>query len=297
MASRDWEAQFREWAKPPGKTEGDRCDNAVSAIRNAISASQELRSRGISVFAHGSYRNNTNVRKDSDVDIGILCTDTFYYDLPEGTTAEAFGIRPSDYHYEQYKREVEDALVSHFGKSAVKRGNVALDIREASYHVEADVAAFFQHRRYDQRETHSQGVELLTDKERARVINWPEQHYENGVAKNKNTGTRFKSIVRILKAMSNEMTEEGIKNGSIPGFLIECLVWNVPNNRFQNYSYTADAKASIVFLYEQTKTEKPCHEWGEVSELKYLFRSAQKWTREQANAFTVAAWNYAGWGD
>lgn len=40
--ARDWEAQFREWAKPPGKTEQNRCDNAASAIRNAIKANQQL---------------------------------------------------------------------------------------------------------------------------------------------------------------------------------------------------------------------------------------------------------------
>jgi tRNA nucleotidyltransferase (CCA-adding enzyme) len=70
--SRDWEAQFRAWAKPPGKTEEERCSNAASAIRNAIKASDKLRNRGISIFAQGSYRNNTNVRQDSDVDIGML---------------------------------------------------------------------------------------------------------------------------------------------------------------------------------------------------------------------------------
>ena len=40
---RDWEAQFRDWAKPPSKTEEDRCNNAVSAIRNAINANDKLR--------------------------------------------------------------------------------------------------------------------------------------------------------------------------------------------------------------------------------------------------------------
>ena len=49
--ARDWEAQFRQWAKPPGKTEQDRCNNAASAIRNAINASDKLRNRGVSIFA------------------------------------------------------------------------------------------------------------------------------------------------------------------------------------------------------------------------------------------------------
>lgn len=94
--ARDWEAQFRVWAKPPGQMEQERCDNAVSAIRNAINASDKLNRRGITVFVHGSYRNNTNVRQDSDVDVGILCTDMFFYDLPEGMTAQDFSSRVSD---------------------------------------------------------------------------------------------------------------------------------------------------------------------------------------------------------
>ena len=295
--SRDWEAAFRSWAKPPAKTEQDRCDNAVSAIRNAIKASDKLGARGISVFAQGSYRNNTNVRKDSDVDIGILCTDTFFLDLPEGTTRETFGILPATYAYEQYKNDIEEALVDYFGRSAVKRGNKAFDIHETSYHVEADVAAFFEHRRYAVDGTYLEGVELRPDKGGRRVINWPEQHYENGVGKNKQTGRRFKSVVRILKAVSNEMAEAGFAGGDIPGFLIECLVWNVPNDRFGHYSYADDVTAALVFEYNHTTTGDSCREWGEVSELKYLFRPSQTWTREHANAFAMAAWNYAELGE
>lgn len=296
MMQRDWERQFKEWAQPPGKTEQERCDNAVSAIRNAIKAHDKLSTRDLLVFIHGSYRNNTNVRKDSDIDIGILCTDTFFFALPEGWTKEALRLPDATYHYEQYKNEVEEALVDYFGRSAVKRGNKAFDIHETSYHVEADVSAFFEHRRYLTNGKHLEGVELLTDKEQRRVINWPEQHYENGVNKNKQTGTRFKSIVRILKTLSNEMGEARIAGGDIPGFLSECLVWNVPNESFQHYTYTDDVKEAIKFIYQQTKSDDLCHEWGEVSELIYLFRQSQKWTREQANAFTAAAWTYAGFG-
>lgn len=281
--SRDWETQFRDWAKPPGKTEKERCDNAESAIRNAIAASKKLQTRGISVFTQGSYRNNTNVRKDSDVDIGILCTDTFFYGLPDGTTREDFRIIPATYDYEQYKNEVEEALVNYFGSQAVQRGDKAFDVHGTSYHVEADVVAFFEHRRYQSDGTYLKGVELQTDKEKRRVINWPEQHYENGVQKNKHTGTRFKSIVRVLKALSGEMTEAGNRTVDIPGFLIECLVWNAPDNHFQHPSYVSDTRSVLYYLYENTRSDGLCEEWGEVSELKYLFRPSQKWTRDQAN--------------
>jgi len=294
---RDWEAQFRQWAKPPSQTEQDRCDNAESAIHNAIEASEKLQAHNVSVFTQGSYKNNTNVRRDSDVDIGIRCGSTFLNDYPEGTTSETFDFFSSDYQYEQFKNEVEEALVIYFGRAAVKRGNKAFDIHETSYHVEADVAAFFTHRRFSKNSSYHEGVALFTDNENRRIINWPEQHYDNGVDKNKKTGKRFKSIVRILKALSNEMAEAGISAGDVPGFLIECLVWNVENDHFQHLTFHADVRAALAFLFNNTRSHEQCKEWGEVSELIYLFHSQQKWTWQKAHAFIAAAWDYIGFED
>ena len=291
-----FEEEFKDWARPPGQTEKNRCENAKSVIRNAINASHKLKLRDISIFVQGSYRNNTNVRKESDVDIGILCKDTFFYHLPKGTTEKDVGIFPASYHYNQFKNEVEEALIAYLGTHAISRGNKAFDIHETSYHVDADASAFFEHRRYESNGNYISGVELLSDKDNKIIINWPEQHYDNGVEKNKSTGMRYKSIVRILKTLSLEMAEEGINAAKIPGFLIECLVWNVPDNNFQNSTLTADLKAALIFLYNSTKTESACQEWGEVSDLKYLINPAQKWTREQANAFLLAVWNYLGFG-
>lgn len=290
----DWEQTFRECAKPPGKTESDRCENAEKAIRNAISASSALNKRNIKVFTQGSYRNRTNVQKDSDVDIGILCYDTFFMDLPEGFTRENFNISPPTYEYTQFKNEVGQALVSYFGQRSVTRGNKAYNVRENSYHVEADVAPFFEHRRYDKNGRFQSGVELRPDNG-GNVINWPEQHYENGVSKNTSTNQRFKSLVRIIKSLCNNMSDNQIAAAqNVPGFLIECLVWNVPNDNFGYHSYANDVRANLAFLFNNTRNDQDCGGWGEVSELKYLFRGNQKWTRQEAHSFVSAAWDYIG---
>lgn len=76
--SDNWEDKFTSWASPPGQTEQTKCDNAVSVIHNAIDASSALSSRAITVFAQGSYRNRTNVRADSDVDVCVLCRDSMF---------------------------------------------------------------------------------------------------------------------------------------------------------------------------------------------------------------------------
>ena len=96
--------------------------------------------------------------------------------LPEGISAESIGDGPADYNYAQYKNEVEEELVNHFGSSAVTRGNIAIDVRETSYHVDADVTPFFEHRRYRPNRTSISGVELRTDKN-LKIINWPDTCY------------------------------------------------------------------------------------------------------------------------
>ena len=297
--TRDWESAFSLWAKPPGKTEEQRIGNAIKAIKNAIAASSKLNTRDIKVFTQGSYRNNTNIRQDSDIDVGVVCYDVFFPDYPEGTTDETFGNIDGKYNYSTFKNEVEEALVNYFGRQSVTRGNKAFDIKENTYHVDADVVPFFEHRRYSSNGEYEEGVELRPDNGTPlKVINWPEQHYSNGVSKNNDTGRSYKSIVRILKKLSNEMDEAGIPQAkNIMGFLVECLVWNVPNENFNYSTWYSNVRACLAFLFNNTRKDEECSEWGEVSELKYLFRPAQKWTRPQAHGFIDAAWDYIGFGD
>lgn len=290
----DWETTFNSWAQPPGQSEQERCANAEREIRNAVKASNVLESRDIRIFAQGSYQNNTNVRRESDVDVAVVCYGVFFSDLPSGKTRDDFGIIDGDYDYSRFKNEVRQALVAYFGSASVTLGNKAFNIRENSYHVEADAAPFFEHRRYQENGTYLSGVELRPDNE-GRVINWPQQHYDNGVYKNKQTNGNFKKVVRILKSLCVNMEENKVAaSKNIPGFLIECFAWNCPDQSFMNSSYLADVRSCLAYLFNNTLTDDKCSEWGEVSELKYLFRGGQKWTRELAHNFISSAWDYIG---
>lgn len=158
----------------------------------------------------------------------------------------------------------------------------------------------FEHRRYtgerlyDGSYYYLSGTEFRPDSG-GRVINWPQQHYENGVAKNDATGNRFKYITRVLKRLRNEMADKGITAAKpIPSYLIECLVWNVPNEGFGHDTYTADVRYVLAHTFNETINDEKCSEWREVNELKYLFRIGQPWTRQQAHDFLSAAWDYIG---
>lgn len=302
----DWESHFSEWAKPPPATEQTRCDNAVSAVRNAVERSPALKTRSTKVFAQGSYRNRVNVRQDSDVDVGVLCDESYFFNLPRGKTEAQVGMTdgPATYTYSAFKDNLESALVSHFDRAAVTRGNKALKVRATSYHVEADVVPAFEYRRYSESGFYVAGVALLPDKG-ARIENFPERlrsswpniplHYENGVSKNDATARRFKSVVRIVKKLRNLMDEAGNAAAKpIPSYLIECLVWNVPNDRFTGTAWLPTVRSAISAIWSATKDDASCDKWCEVDDIKYLFRPSQPWTRQQVHNFVDKAWDVIG---
>ena len=228
-----WEDKFRAWAQAPSKSELERCENAESSIRNAISQSDALKGHDVRVVLQGSYRNRTNVRAESDVDVGVVCYGTLFGEYPAGTTAATFGLIDSDYTYAAFKEDVGRALTDYFGTNSVTRGNKAFNVRETSHHVEADVAPFFEHRRYSPDRKFLSGVELHPDNGTPpKIINWPEQHYANGQSKNERTARRYRGMVRALKCLRNEMRDNNMPVAMpVIGFLSECLVWNVPDSK------------------------------------------------------------------
>ncbi len=303
--TRDWERTFSSWAQRPSETEQTRCENALSAISNAISNSPKLSAREIKVFTQGSYRNRVNVRQNSDVDIGVMLHQYFLPQYPEGKTNADFGNYEADYDYPQFKNELEEALVAHLGQAAVKRGNKAFNIRETSYHVEADAVPFFEFRHYWDTGSYRAGVALYPDNNTRRIENYPERlieywpaprlHYENGVAKNTSTSRRFKGMVRILKRLRIDMEDAG--NGlakQIPGYLLECLVWNAPNYCFNFATWTDRVQSVLRYLWQNTREAELCKDWCEVDDIKYLFHFLQPWSRQQGHDFINTAWDYVG---
>jgi hypothetical protein len=298
--ARDWESTFRAWAKPSSDTEAAKSENAESMIRAAIRESDALKGRNIEVVAQGSYRNNTNVRQNSDVDICVRCMDVFFPDYSQvsSLSGESLGFKDASYSYSQFKNDVGTALVNKFGSSGVTRGSKAFDVHANSYRVDADVVACFEHRRYfrtnSQQLSYVSGTQFQPDRG-GKIVNWPHQHYDNGVAKNKLTGSRFKYITRAIKRLRNEMAEGGIAAADpIPSYLIECLVWNAPDEAFSHEEYLANVRFVLAHTFNQTVRDENCHDWCEVSRLKWLFRSEQPWNRLQAHAFVAAAWTYVG---
>ena len=294
----EWDDKFASWANGPGTTEQTKCENAETAIRKALAAHEKLVLMDIAVFAQGSYRNKTNVKQDSDVDICVRLNSAFFPDYPDGKKHEDFGNSASSITFADYKDLVQKALEDYFDEDSVARGDKAFNIHANTYRIDADVVATFEHRRYasnaDGSHYYLSGIGFKTDAGKL-ILNWPNQHYDNGLKKHDETARRFRKVIRILKRLRNEMQDEGNTDADgIASCLIESLVWNVPNDGFGHETYREDVRYVLAHIFNNTGKDADCSEWGEVSELKYLFRSTQPWTRDQAHVFISAAWDYVG---
>jgi len=301
-ADSDWEELFSTWVKPPLDTEEKRIENAISAVKNAVLKSEHL-SYVSQVFVQGSYRNRVNVRQDSDVDVGVIYKGSYFYSLTGGRT-EDVADGEATYTYSEFKADLFATLKSHF-KSGVVRGNKSITVRENSYHVDADIVPLFHLKEYGPYGENRRGVSLLPDDGGRRIDNYPERladdwpniplHYENGVSKNTATSRRYKRIVRIIKKLRNFMEENGVSEAKpIPGYLIECLVYNVPNSYFNGASWLEITRSIFGFLWAGTKHDGDSSDWMEVDNVKFLFHTTQPWTKQQAYAFVDKAWSWVG---
>lgn len=301
------EDQLSNWTKPAFDNEDAKRENTEHLIRDAIKSHAFLKTiaTDLSVYAKGSYKNNTNVRRDSDVDVAVEYTGVIFPEYgPDTNQDEVRRARgTSDYagpltatsggfDSARFKAAVQEAMEQAFGTSAVTRRNKVITVRESSRSLAADVVPCATCRTYWSPTRYRQGIRLLPDKSPGHSIeNYPEQHYQNGVSKNGRTNKRFKSVVRILKNLENKMVQDD-NSPQVPSYLIECLVFNVPDDRFLASTWTERVRKILFHVWDDTTKDGYAKRWVEVNDIKYLFHSHQKRTLEQARAFANAAWQY-----
>src|SRR5436190_15417631 len=280
------EANYDAWRRPASDHEEAKLEAARILVRKAIQNNAVLSKLDYELFGQGSYANDTNVRLNSDIDLNMMYTGEAYFSLPPGKTKEDFNIKLSDkLGFSEYKNQVEQALVGAFGRAYVRRENKCILVLEAPNRVECDVVPTFLYQRYSEDRSYVTGVKFFSDANQE-IKGFPKQHMAKAITKNKATNRSFKRTVRIFKRLRYKMREDGVAfPESITSFLIECLVWHVPDHVFTgSTTWSEIVRKSIVHLYNQTKQKETCSQWGEVSELLYLFHSGRRWTVEDVNS-------------
>ncbi len=203
----------------------------------------------VTILVQGSYANNTNIKRYSDVDVSVV-----YRPLIPLSLERTF---------ESFKADVYKALNKKFGFDA-KRKNKSIRVEGNTYRRSIDVVPAFS-----VSSNIESGIQFMTD-DGTKIVNYPLKQIYNENAKNKSTNYKFKKYVRIFKNIRMDMKSSKISSAKeIGSFQLESLVWNVPDEIFAKYTnlghgvegiinYLSSHKNLIDSYYESNGIKKLC---------------------------------------
>jgi len=247
-------------------------------------------------FLQGSYKNETNVHGDSDVDIVLRTKAVYYSDTerlkPDEKTNFDKGWSRATYQLSDFKNEVVDWLRLHYG-NAVVVGPKAITIAGNGSRRDADVLVCAEfHRYYSFQNEYDPNVVkgicfFLPDG--TRIENFPEQHHDNATSKYRDTQRLFKPTVRVYKNLRNRLIEERrLADGVAPSYFLEGMLYNVPPDRFGG-SHTANFLDTLNWICAAERAKFVC-----ANEQYYLLweNNPVTWTAARCNTFLNAAVKY-----
>lgn len=236
------ESQLEIWSR-----QGDvaAAQATYRSIARALTGDTSLvREKDFEVYLHGSYRNSTNVRGDSDVDVVVQLNSTFRADASALSASEKDLLRSSyhclAYRWDDFRSDVLQALEAYYAAWNVWETTRSLRVAGGPGRLTADVVSCIQYRKYERfrslrEERYAEGIIFYAFKENRWVVNFPKLHYEHGVSKNTHSRTRgrYKATVRMFKNARTHLVGQGlVPQGLAPSHLLESLLYNVPDALF-----------------------------------------------------------------
>lgn len=264
-------------------------------VRKALANDAKLQSVDFEVYLQGSYRNDTNIRGDSDVDVVVELRSTFYAETSGLSFADKSNydraFSPSSYGIDAFRADVRQALARYFGSGAVTNGDKALKVAAASGRLPTDVLPCAQWRNYVAFPAWGgpswvEGVVFWTQRDGRRVVNYPKVHYNNGVSKNSagRTNGEFKPNVRVLKNARSHLESRGLITPDVaPSYFVECLTYNAPDAVFSS-SRTASLIGFLLW-FDKVDLGRLVAE----NEQTFLFGpTPEQWSMDNARRFVAA---------
>lgn len=286
------ESQLQTWSNQGATVSAQ---NTHQSIRNALQNYQWSSNISYTSYLQGSYRNSTNIRGDSDVDLVVELTSVFYSNLTEEEKLK-LQMTPADYTWSAFRQEVIAALAKYYGSQYVDTsGSKSIKLLPNSGRLKADVVVVATYKHYEKMQLVAEGMTFWTVPEGQQICNFPKRHYNNGANKNSDQQTRgwYKPTVRVFKNARNRINTGLLLPKQFPSYFIECLLYNVPNNKF-GVSFQSTFINSLNWL--STELNKgDFQRFVCQNEMSYLFgNSSVQWNLDEARDYVqklINLWN------
>ncbi|MEB8432616.1 nucleotidyltransferase [Cocleimonas sp. KMM 6892] len=258
------------------------------------------------IYLQGSYRNSTNIYGNSDVDI-IMQFNSIYTPSTENLNPLQKSYYQRDkiaatYTLKSFKTAIIERLKICYGNDAVEVNNKAILVKGNGSRLDADVVVCNPYRKYtsyneDGTSNYIQGITFRTELTNEKIINYPKNHFDNGVTKNEYPQTygNYKKIVRILKNLKARMVDNGAINSDLaPSYFLECLIYNAQNNHFRKNTYIPIITDIINQLARDVNSGEINNYLVQNEQCKLFGDGNQQWNTGDATVFVarlIQLWN------
>lgn len=294
------EAQLQTWSNLGATVSSSTTYNSIKTCIEGHTWNDDI---SFNIYLQGSYRNSTNIRGDSDVDVVVEFTSIFYSNKDELSwqQLQEFNECYSDgkYSLNSFRDAVIKRLKYYYGDAYVKVGNNSIKILANSGRLDCDVICCAEYREYRSfskiaTTNYAKGIVFWTNETDEKVVNFPKIHFDNGSLKNQVCNSNYKSTIRIIKNMKTKLVNDGmIKSSLAPSYFIEGLMFNMPDSNFKNTSHYPRVLAVLNTFYNYSDSQ--LEELVCQNKQRYLFGNTnQQWNVVDCKTFRyqlITFWN------
>ena len=287
------ESQLATWSKQGATVTAQ---STHQTIRNVLDNSSYLSGRTVDFYLQGSYRNFTNIRGDSDVDLVAELQSVYYGNIDQLTEPEkqAYELarNPADYHWRDFRRDVIATLKERYGNDVDDTAKRCVKIKANSGRLPADVVVCLEYRLYTRFNSHNDcdyvsGIKFLDLENNNWIVNFPKVHYSNGSNKNayERTKQNYKPTIRMFKNARKRLIDRGMMlEDTAPSYFVECLLYNVPDDYFIGTFQERYSKI-LAWLYFQFSNNKAQNFVCQNEQIQLFGSSSVQWNVD--NAWTL----------
>lgn len=224
-------------------------DNSIKKYYNAEDARKRYKMSlepSFNISLQGSYRNNTNVEKNSLVDFFVELTTVWVSDkdnLPPDQLKKYSSLYGTvDYSDNQLMRDISLAISKGFDKEKLNILDFSIELQAHDGFYSCSIVPCKSFRKISYFKDYSdfkyeEGVHFMMS-DNISIVSFPTQHYDKLIYKNQNTNGLFFDTLRMFKGIRNHLLYlKIIDQYHIGSYCLENLLYNIPNHIYKgNYT-------------------------------------------------------------
>ena len=223
------ESQLQSWANQGAVT---LAKQTHESIRYALNTGDWPQGVSYDIYLQGSYKNDTNIRGDSDVDVVVELTSAFSSNLTE-EEKRSLSLTPATYGWSEFMRDALNRLKDYYGDGQITQGNKCINLAPTKGRLPADIIICSTYKWYSNLAIVAEGITFWTHGNNRQIISCPKIHTDKCVARNGETNGSFKPSVRMFKNARSYLVDQGVIDDKVaPSYFLECFIHNVASSNF-----------------------------------------------------------------